>query len=93
MKINVSDAEGQILAEPVVNQAGTIILPANVTITPALINALTRQGIDELEVVEQLSNQVQDDFIAHIEEAFAQFEGPHMNELKHCLIEHFSQEH
>ena len=97
--INTERALDCELGADVFSSAGSLILPAGVTLTQPLINALMKQQVLKVQVIEvdASSSTVTESvnpqdaaalehFIESIEPLFAPHTGDNMKELKQCLI-------
>jgi hypothetical protein len=86
MKVPIDEAEGEVLNAAIKNAQGTVILPAGISITAALMSALHQQGIVEVDIISADMNAENEKRIAVINSSFAPFSGPHMKELNICLV-------
>ncbi|TCS40676.1 hypothetical protein [Reinekea marinisedimentorum] len=89
MKIDISKAEGMTTREAVVSASGATLLPAGIALTGAVIRALTKQNIQQVEVNEANApdNSANlDEQRKFIETLFEPHASKLMRELKECLL-------
>lgn len=93
MKTPVSDANGLITSEPVLNKNGAQLLPKGVVLNEPLIAALLKQHIEfinveipEAEHTSTLSTEHQREQRQYIDLLFEKHQGPVMTEFKQCLL-------
>jgi hypothetical protein len=94
-KIDLDDAQtGMVLAEPVVDRQGGVLLPQQTELTPDLLKSLRRRGIPEIVVVddsmsaEELAAQ-RARAVARLESLFRAVQGePGAQALKDALLDY-----
>lgn len=90
MNIQISQAIGRTTSLAVVNNRGAVLIPAGFELSEKVVEALIKQGIETVEVLENDENTalaaIKQKKIDRIEHLFYQYNSKHMNELKQCLI-------
>ncbi|MBU2864147.1 hypothetical protein KO489_09860 [Reinekea forsetii] len=90
MNIQITEAVGRTTSLAIVNSRGAVLIPAGFELSEKVIEALIKQGIESVEVLESNENDVIAEImqkkIDRIEHLFYPYDSPKMNELKTCLI-------
>lgn len=92
MNVKTDKAIGLVISEDVLNINGSLVLPKGITVSPAIAQALLRQGITNIDA-EAADGEVkvevkpkEDSFHEHVNLLFLRHRGPFMKEFQACLL-------
>ncbi|MEJ2045505.1 MAG: hypothetical protein P8X74_10580 [Reinekea sp.] len=101
MRVKTADAVDQKTAEDILNHRGALILPKGILLSEALVSALLKQNIDEVEIEEEVRQEkkaesfdtglINVEMKAHIDQLFIRHRGPFMKEFQECLLQHLKK--
>ncbi len=87
--VPLDSAEGKITANSISDKNGNILLPKGVTLTEALITALTNRGVTEIEIEQKNHQLVDSETVELINGYMGHFKSPKMVEFRQCLVQYF----
>ncbi len=94
LKVSVeSVGPGAVLAKPITNETGIILIASGVEVSESLKRKLTGMGITEVFIVGKRVPEIpKDEFVAKINASFSKTEeDPRMVEMKRALLAHIEE--
>ncbi len=88
-----SVAPGAVLARPIINDAGIVLIAAGVEVSEPLKRRLAGMGIMDVFIVgRRVPDISKAEFIAHLNRSFAKSgDDPHMAAMKNALLAHIEE--
>ena len=101
MRVKTSEAIDHLTSEDILNHRGALVLPKGILLSKALVSALLKQNIAEVDIEEEIKQDsdtesfdtslINFEMKTHIDQLFIRHRGPFMKEFQECLLQHLKK--